>query len=80
MEEFFAEALISEARSLCIGTITREEAANAGGVAAQGGEGIYLLSVDLRDRTAPPEVLARLMSEEAAAKLAKLLGAKGSGF
>jgi len=77
MEEFFAEAVISDKRSLCIGPITREEASNIEGGSPSLGIGLYLLSIDRTDPSAPPEVLAQLTSDEAAKKLAAILRAGG---
>ncbi|CAO3401851.1 hypothetical protein [Azospirillum palustre] len=77
MEEFFAEAILSERKSLCIGTLTREEAVNSGGDVPANGVGLYLFANNLQNPASPPEVLARLVSEEAANALAVLLRAKG---
>lgn len=77
MEEFFAEAAVTNSKSLCIGPITKDEAVNEADAEFCTGVGYYLYAIDQRDPSAPPEVLARLVSDEAARRLAVLLKASG---
>ncbi len=72
MEEYYFGAPLSNSKTLCIGPITREEA-NASDVQMCDGLGFYLYVVAEGNRANGVEVLAKLVSEEAARRLSKLL-------
>lgn len=65
-------------RSLCIGEITTKEAESAiGDDPSFDGHGLYLVAVDVNAPRQPAAVLAKFVSEEAAATLAQFLRTHG---
>ena len=71
MEEYHFDAQLSSSRSVCVGSITREEAAAADADFCDG-LGYYLYVVDA-DHPDGAEVLARFASEEAALRMSAVL-------
>jgi hypothetical protein len=71
MEEYHFDAPLSNSRALCIGTVTRSEAA-ATGAGFCDGLGYYLYLADA-EKPGATEVLARFASEEAALRMSDLL-------
>lgn len=71
MEEYHFGASLSNSRSMCVGPITRDEAAAAGAEFCDG-LGYYLYVTDAENPQAT-EVLARFASEEAALSMSILL-------
>jgi hypothetical protein len=71
MEEYYFDAPISNSRSICVGSVTRDEAA-ASGAEFCDGLGYYLYVADVAN---PKEtkVLARFASEEAALSMGAML-------
>lgn len=76
MEEFFFSQQLDSRRALCIGPITRKEAANlsdsAAGISAAG---LYMFIVDGPELDADMEIVARMESADAAARMANMLRA-----
>ena len=71
MEEYYFGASLSNSRSVCVGPITRDEAAAAGADFCDG-IGYYLYVTDAENPEAT-EVLARFASEEAAIHMSAVL-------
>ena len=71
MEEYHFDARLSNSRSLCVGAITRQEAAAAGAEFCDG-LGYYLYVAD-SENPQSTEILARFASEEAAFQMSALL-------
>ena len=65
MEEYHFDTPLSSSRSVCVGSITKEEAA-ACGASFCDGLGYYLYVIDTDSLSGEAEVLARFASEEAA--------------
>ena len=76
MQEYYFGVPISNAKTLCVGPITREEA-NSVDVSFCDGLGYYLYVADSGEQPATIEVLARLTSEDAAFRLSALLKSAG---
>ena len=74
MEEYYFGVPLTNSKTLCIGPITREEA-NANDPQVCDGLGFYLYVVAEGSHTDGIEVLAKLVSEEAASRLSNLLRA-----
>ena len=63
---------LSNRKSLCIGEITTREAESAGeDDPSFNGQGLYLVEVDSQSPSEPGAVLAKFLTEEAAATLAQ---------
>ncbi len=77
MEEYYFDARLSNSRSLCVGAITRQEAA-AAGAAFCDGLGYYLYVADAEDPQST-EVLARFTTEEAAIRMSAMLKRLSAG-
>jgi hypothetical protein len=77
MEEYHFDAPFSNSRSLCIGAVTRSEAA-AADAAFCDGLGYYLYVADTANPAAT-EVLARFASEEAALRMSAILKRLSAG-
>lgn len=74
MEEYFGSVPISNSALLCVGGITRAEAAAAQeGGADVDGFGYYLFVADQSAPKRPIEILAKFASNAAAERLARLL-------
>ena len=75
MEEFYCDIPLTNAKVLCIGPITGRE---AGGVEAEfcDGYGTYLYLADASDTRSDVEIIARIVSEEAAERLRAALTGK----
>lgn len=74
MEEYYFETPLTNSKVLCIGSITKAEAAAARYDAHFcDGFGYYLFVADDQEPRREIEVVAKLVSEEAAASLAHLL-------
>lgn len=73
MDEYFAATPITNATVLCVGGITRAEAeaARGDGISVDG-SGYYLFVADEGSPDRPIEILAKLVSDEAASKLARM--------
>jgi hypothetical protein len=71
MEEYHFGASLSNSRSVCVGPITRDEAAAAGAEFCDG-LGYYLYVTDAENPQGT-EVLARFASEEAAFRMSAVL-------
>ncbi len=73
MDEYFAATPITNATVLCVGGITRAEAdaARDDGVDVDG-RGYYLFLADEAAPERPIEILAKVVSDGAAARLAQL--------
>lgn len=71
MEEYYFDAPLSNSRSLCVGPVTRNEAA-ATDVPFCDSLGYYLYVSDSKNPDAT-EVLARFVSEEAAQRMSAML-------
>lgn len=76
MQEYYFGVPVSNAKTLCVGPITREEA-NSVDVSFCDGLGYYLYVADAGDDPASVEVLAKLASEDAAFRLSALLKSAG---
>lgn len=71
MEEYHFDARVSNSRSICVGAITRREAATSGAEFCDGlGYYLYVTNPDDPEAT---EVLARFASEEAALRMSAML-------
>lgn len=68
MEEYYFDVPVSNSKVLCIGSITREEAEAAASSICDG-YGYYLFVANADSPRSPIEVLAKLVSEEAARNL-----------
>lgn len=74
MEEYYCDIPLTNAKVLCIGPITAREAAAVDSEFCDG-FGTYLYLADASDMRSDVEVIARVVSEEAAERLrAALLG------
>ena len=74
MEEYYCDIPLTNAKVLCIGPITGREAAGIDAAFCDG-FGTYLYLADASDVRGEVEVIARVVSEEAAERLrAALLG------
>jgi hypothetical protein len=73
MDEYFAATPVTNATVLCVGGITRAEAeiAKDDGVEVDG-RGYYLFLANEGEPEKPIEILARVVSDAAAARLAQL--------
>lgn len=71
MEEYYFDAPLSKSRSLCVGPITRSEAASTDATFCDG-LGFYLYVADA-DNPSGTEVLARFASEDAARQMSDVL-------
>jgi hypothetical protein len=76
MEEYFAAIPISNATVLCVGGITRKEAAHArdGGIEIDG-QGYYLFLANASEPKQPIQLLAKFFSEFEAGRIARMLAA-----
>lgn len=73
MDEYFAATPATNATVLCVGGITRAEAEAARDDGIQvDGRGYYLFLANEGDPERPIEILAKLVSDDAAAHLAQL--------
>lgn len=79
MEEYFATIPLGNSSVLCVGGITRAETkhANEDGLAVDG-LGYYLFVASEAEPKRPVEVLAKLASNSAAEKLARLFGVRAA--
>ncbi len=75
MEEYYCDIPLTNAKVLCMGPITGREAATAGADFCTG-FGTYLYLADASDLRSDIEVIARVVSEEAAEKLRAALTGK----
>lgn len=73
MDEFFFSLSLDSKRTLCIGPITRREAANLPD--SRDGTGLFLFVVDASNRGQEIKILSRLVSLEMAADLANMIRA-----
>lgn len=73
MEEFFFSLPIDSKRTLCIGSITRREAANLADSWLGNGHGLYLFVADTNAQNEHIDVLAKVESCEAAQFLAIMM-------
>jgi hypothetical protein len=71
MEEYYFDASLSNSRAVCVGPITRDEAATTGAEFCDG-LGYYLYVTDAENPQGV-EVLARFASEEAALRMSAVL-------
>lgn len=73
MDEYFAATPATNATVLCVGGVTRAEAAGArdDGIEIDG-LGYYLFLADEAEPSRPIEILAKLVSDTAAARLAQI--------
>ena len=77
MEDYHFEIPISNHRLLCLGPITRAEAEAVGDEAGFcDGFGHYLFVADEQEPRGDVEIVAKLVSEEAAVRLSELLRAR----
>jgi len=76
MEEYYCDIPLTNAKVLCIGPITGREAAAAAGSEFCDGFGTYLYLADASDVRREVEVIARVVSEEAAERLRAALTGK----
>ena len=73
MDEYFAATPITNATVLCVGGITRAEAEVARDDGAEiDGRGYYLFLANEGTPEQPIEILAKIVSDNAAARLARL--------
>jgi hypothetical protein len=79
MDEYFAATPVTNATVLCVGGITRveAEAARDDGIEIDG-RGYYLFLANEGTPEQPIEVLAKLLSDDAAARLARLFELRAS--
>jgi len=73
MEEFFFSLPVDSKKTLCIGSITRREAANLADSWRGNGDGLYLFVADTNARDEHIEVLAKVESCESAQLLANMI-------
>ena len=74
MEEYYFEMPITNSKVLCVGSITRTEAVVAKYDADFcDGYGYYLFFADTEEPRGDIEIVAKIVSEDAAAQFAKLL-------
>jgi hypothetical protein len=73
MDEFFFALPIDSRKTLCIGPITRKEAANLPDSWLGDGTGLYLFLADTSARDEEINILARVGSCEAACALATMV-------
>lgn len=74
MDEFFASKPATNDSYLCVGPLTKSEAADAADVGIGNGLGYYLYVSAIDSRQGAIEVLGRLGGEDAARRLCDLLG------
>ena len=74
MEEFFAAKATSNDQMICIGPLTRQEAAEAVDASLGDGTGLYIYLANASGGGKAVDVLARVASEEAARVLSRLIG------
>jgi hypothetical protein len=73
MDEYFAATPVTNATVLCVGGITRAEAESARDDGADiDGRGYYLFLADEAAPDRPIEVLAKIVSDAAAARLTEM--------
>lgn len=73
MDEYFAATPVTNATVLCVGGITRAEAEGARDDGADiDGRGYYLFLADEASPEQPIEILAKIVSDAAAARLAEM--------
>lgn len=75
MEEYYLETTVANSRVLCIGPITRPEAAAADSLICDG-FGHYLYLANATDPNQDIEILAKIVSDEAADRLGRVLSEK----
>lgn len=76
MDEYFAAIPITNATVLCVGGVTRAEAEVARDDGADiDGLGYYLFLANEASPERPIEIIAKLVSDNAAARLAKIFSA-----
>ncbi|MGY4405283.1 hypothetical protein [Bradyrhizobium sp. USDA 3315] len=74
MDEFFASKPATNDSYLCVGPLTKSEAADVAEAGIGNGLGYYLYVSAIDSRPGAVEVLARLGGEDAARRLCDLLG------
>jgi hypothetical protein len=73
MDEYFAATPVTNATVLCVGGITRAEAEGARGDGTEiDGRGYYLFLANEAAPERPIEILAKIVSDTAAARLAEI--------
>ena len=75
MDEFFFSQVIDSRKTLCIGPITRKEAANLEPEGLGNGNGLYMYFADSEAKDEDITIIARLGSPESAAMFANMLRA-----
>lgn len=76
MDEYFAAMPVTNATILCVGSVTRAEAEAAKGDGVEiDGLGYYLFLANEASPDRPIEILAKVVSDAAAFRLARLFGA-----
>jgi len=74
MDEFFASKPATNDSYLCVGPLTKSEAADVADAGIGNGLGYYLYVSQNDNKPGMTEVLGRLSSEDAARRLCDLLG------
>jgi hypothetical protein len=74
MDEFFASKPATNDSYLCVGPLTRMDAADAADEGIGNGLGYYIYVAAARDIRASVEILGKVASEDAARRLSNLLG------
>lgn len=76
MDEIFANIGLANGKRLCIGVVTRKEAAEASALGAPiSDSGVYLFLADDRSPDEPIEILARFLTLELAERAASVFSA-----
>jgi hypothetical protein len=75
MDEFFFSLAIDSRKTLCIGPITRKEAASLSDSGLGDGSGLYLYFADSEARNPDISVIGKISSPESAALLANMMKA-----
>jgi hypothetical protein len=74
MDEFFASKPATNDTYLCVGPLTKSEAADAAEAGIGSGLGYYLYVSEIDSKRGAVEVLGRLAGEDSARRLCDLLG------
>ncbi len=74
MPDFYFSVSISNDRMLCISPLSDQEAEDAGDAVGDDPLGYFLYERNLSDKSCPPLVIAKVVSEDAAFTLGRILG------
>jgi hypothetical protein len=77
MDEFFASKPTTNDSFLCVGPLTRADAAEASDEGIGNGLGYYIYVAESSDVRSSVEILGKLASEAAARKISDILGLSG---